>query len=163
MTKVKTTTARKSGVATSESSKDQKALEGKKVIHAKRGDEERNFTLQIWNHLPPDKEGWKEVAGKPAEPQSKIDTSNPTSDQIKNAENAVLKKQAYESYVSAFGKEPEGDLSTEELNQAIFDNVESEKGMVDHVLTQEDLDLNPSLAEEGHKVGETIRVKGETE
>jgi len=43
-------------------------------------------------------------------------------------------------------------------DEALFD-----EELVDHVVTQEDLDLNPELEEEGTKVGDTIQVPKEEE
>jgi len=41
-------------------------------------------------------------------------------------------------------------------DEALFDDE-----LVDHVVTQEDLDLNPELAEEGTKVGDVIQIPKE--
>jgi len=41
-------------------------------------------------------------------------------------------------------------------DEALFD-----EELIDHVVTQEDLDLNPELAEEGTKVGDVIQIPKE--
>lgn len=165
MSRVKKSTSRKPGTAVSSSSTDQQALKGTKMISAVRGKVHRNFNYLVWNSLPPDKDGWKEVEGKPSDLSLNTESANsaantPTSKQIE----ASAHKAAFEAYVLAFGKDPSG-MSVEEMNEAVAEKEDDDEGdEIEHIVTQEDLDTNPELAKSGVKVGEPIMIKkGETE
>jgi len=160
MTKVKQSKSRKAGTTASVSVKDQKALEGRSMIIAEKNGNTRSFSKNIWDHLPEDKEGWKEVQGKPAD----IDTSNSNQNDDPKKDEAF--NNAVEAYKTAFGTSPVDTLTTEDLLKAVSDKETHDATMIDHVITQEDLDLDPELAKSGAKVGETIKVekpKGGTE
>lgn len=163
MTKVKQSKSRKSGTA-SVAAKEQKALEGKTVISAEKNGQTRSFAKNIWDHLPEDKQGWKEVTGKPAD----INASNEdksTNKTKKLTDQQLLeeaRKSAVEAYFTKFGKNPEEGMTIQEIGEAIDgaddDDNDDDSEMIDHVVTQEDLDLDPELAKSGVKVGETIQV-----
>jgi len=166
MSKVKKSTSRKPGTAVSSSSTDQQALKGTKMISAVRGKVQRNFNYLVWNSLPPDKDGWKEVEGKPSDlslntESAKSAANTSTSEKIATSAH----KAAFEAYVLAFGKDPAEGMSVEEMSEAISEKEDDDEGdEIEHIVTQEDLDTNPALAMSGVKVGEPIMIKkGETE
>lgn len=176
MTKVKQSQSRKTGTA-SVSAKDQKALEGKSFILAEKDGSERTFSKNIWDNLPEDKQGWKEIQEKP-------------DDIAPSAED----QEIIDRYKEAFGEEAEESLDVRVM-QRLLSQLEGEQSKVkadptkkadpvkkadpakeveanpavetvDHIITQEDLDLDPELAKSGKKVGETIQIeqpKGGTE
>jgi hypothetical protein len=150
MTKVKYSTTRKAGKV---SEAGVKSSSGGDVITVKRDDVERTMSKRIWDALPPGKDGWTEITSKPSE-------VNAGGGETKSAELLA----AIYNYKKAFEKDPEDGLSIDQLNELVNQKLESEADFVDHVVTQEDLDLNPDLAATGVKVGETIkRKKGENE
>lgn len=106
------------------------------LIYAIRNGQKRTFRKQVWDHLPPNKEDWKEISNVPEEPASKEDKPKANS---KKAEGKVPTPLA-------------GDKKGSE---------EDSKPAKTKVLTQEDLDLNPDLAIQGLKVGETIEIDEE--
>lgn len=164
MTKVKTTTSRKQGNSTVPG-KEQKALSQRKMITAERNGHVRNFTSNVWDNLPEDKEGWKETSPKPAD----LTADNGGSTTI-TPEQA--RKDAGAKYKEVFGKYPARELTTDEVLKLISDKEGNGNGgkadedpeMVDFTIDQEYLDLNPDAAVEGKKVGDVIKVKkGEIE
>lgn len=157
MTKVKQTNARKNGKASVVSSAMNSSSD-RKIISAERNGETRNFPVNIWNHLPEDKEGWKESQGKPAD----IDTSNSKKGDKPSDED----KEVIARYKKLFGKDADESLDVSVMAR-LSDELEAEQataakqkeGMVDFVVDQEFLDTNPERAKEGLKVGEVIQIE----
>lgn len=161
MTKVKNTTkngkgkqAGKVSAKGADSQNDQSA--NSSIIMAERNGLTRKFTKLTWGLLPPDKEGWSEVIGKPADlPTGGNDGGTVLTDEQK----AIAFQTAFAKYKELHEEDPEDGLTTEELEELnSTKQAEIDANQVDHVLTQDDLDLNPQWAEEGHKVGDTIKV-----
>jgi len=154
MSKVNKSKGRQAGTA-SVATKDQKSLEGKKIILAEREGYTRKFSKLLWDNLPPDKAGWKESSEKPTDiPVVKDDNDN--------LAGQVEFQKALLAYTTLFGQDPSDGMSTEDLNEAVAKKIESDNaGMVDHIVTQDDLDLNAELATSGVKVGDTIKIKSE--
>lgn len=97
-------------------------------VIATRNGQQRTFSRLLWNELPPSKEGWSEVKESPKEPT--LTTS--VDDKAKAGATGSGKKEPVE--------DPKKD----------------KKEPITKVLTQDDLDLNPELAEQGFKVGDTV-------
>lgn len=71
---------------------------------------ERTFTRTMWDHLPANKEGWKEVLETPKLPaQKQASPDNP----------AQSYTDSVKEYTELFGEAPGQDLSIEDLNTAI--------------------------------------------
>ena len=126
--------AKVTNTKTGKSQGDKPATNSKQSdILAEKNGKQRTFSRLIWDNLPEAKEGWKEVKEAPAEPAKKADAKK---DGSKTTEPAKGKKAEDPK------KEEGGDPLTK-------------------VLTQEDLDLNPELAEQGLKVGDTVEIESE--
>lgn len=69
----------------------------------------RTFTRVMWDHLPANKEGWKQVVETPKLPAPKQETQSST------YEDAV------KEYTELFSEAPGQDLSLDDLNAAIAD------------------------------------------
>lgn len=123
---------------TKKNSKAEEALNSSKnEILAERDGVQRPFSRLIWDQLPPAKEGWKEVKESPEEPKKK-------------AEGPKTGKKGEEG-----NKQPEGAKNQEPAKEG------DPSKTTEIVLTQEHLDENPSLVEQGLKVGDTIEVENE--
>lgn len=72
---------------------------------------------------------------------------------VTDMNHAELKAYAKELGLSQGGKQ--ADLVAR-ITEHLAKQIEDE--MIDHVVTEEDLEANPELAEEGVKVGDTIKV-----
>lgn len=122
---------------TTKNSKAEEALNSSKnEILVERDGFQRTFSKLIWDQLPPAKEGWKEVKENPEEPKKKTESKSGKKGKEGDKQPEGAKNQ---------GPVKEGDPSkTTEI-----------------VLTQEDLDANPSFAEQGLKVGDTVEVESE--
>lgn len=154
--KVKETTAKRSGAAPSEG--NSKALQGSGILASKNG-KERTFSKEQWDLLPEGKAGWVISSGKPSE----IKGGAPVIDPDKKKVDKVSK----EVYQLVFGEEA-GSLSIIEIlnkikefaekdihfTHSIIDDTFDDDQDEPKLITQEDLDLNPALAEAGHKVGD---------
>lgn len=155
MTKVKQTKARKNGKQSVISSAMNSGTE-RKMISAERNGEQRNFPVNIWNHLPEDKEGWKETDQKPADPATKADKNG--ADKVVNF--SPENQKVIDRYKELF---PKGEfIPVEEMSKLITQReaeLAEEADMVDFTVDQEFLDTNPERAKEGLKVGEVIKVK----
>lgn len=128
MAKVKQVKGRKSGKVPEASMN----TAGSKEIMAERNGSQRSFSVHVWDLLPPDKEGWKQVSGTPAE------------------------------LPTGTGETGTEQTSPEKETESEIETGEEDKGEQFEVLvTQEYLDLNPEEAAKGTKVGDTIFVKGE--
>lgn len=79
------------------------------VVALKNG-RERTFTRVMWDHLPANKEGWKEVVEAPKMPTPKPATQN---------DPAQSYTDSVKEYTELFGEAPGQDLSIEDLNSAI--------------------------------------------
>lgn len=65
------------------------------------------------------------------------------------------------TYLVLFGKKAANNIGNEKLLKAVQEKEAEAKGnpeMQDHVVTQEDLDGNPELVEQGVSVGDTIQL-----
>lgn len=112
------------------------SLRSDEILVTKEG-ETRPMRKSVFNLLGSDHNGWKEVtAEKPAEPAK--------------AESTGKGKKAEKEKEPKEPKKPEtgnGEGGKSENNAEMI------------VLTQEHLDLNPKLAEEGKKVGDSVEVE----
>lgn len=105
----------------------------KNEILVERDGVQRTFSRLIWDQLPPKKEGWKEVKEAPSEPKTKA----PAKDEKPKAKEEADKTKKSE--------EPKKE--------------EAPKKFIEKTLTQEDFDANPSLADDGLKIGDTIEIE----
>lgn len=156
MTKVKQTKARKNGKQSVVSSAMNSGSE-RKMISAERNGEQRNFPVNIWNHLPEDKEGWKETDQKPADPATKADKTG-----SKDVKPSAEDQKVIDRYNELFADEAEDGLAIDVMSGLITKReteLAEEADMVDFTVDQEFLDTNPERAKEGLKVGEVIKVK----
>lgn len=115
-------------------------------VIATRNGQQRTFKRLLWDELPPSKEGWSEVKESPKEPELK--TSDV--DKTKAGATGSGKKEQVDN------KKSGDDASKEEKKDE-----NSSTGKTTKVLTQDDLDLNPELAEQGFKVGDTVEFEEE--
>lgn len=123
---------------TKKNSKAEEALNSSKnEVLVERDGFQRTFSRLIWDQLPPAKEGWKEVKENPEEPKKKT-------------EGPKAGKKGEEG-----NKQPEGAKNQEPAKEG------DPSKTTEIVLTQEDLDANPSFVEQGLKVGDTIEVGNE--
>lgn len=157
MTKVKQTKARQNGKQSVISSA-MNSLSEKKMISAERNGETRNFPVNIWDHLPEDKQGWKETSQKPADPSTKDEDKKGNKIKISAKDQAVVDR-----YKELFAEEAEENLSIDVMKGLISEREaeldEDDEETEDLTVDQEFLDTNPDRAKEGLKVGDVIKVK----
>lgn len=128
--------AKVTNTKTGKSQGDKPATNSKQSdILVEKNGKQRTFSRLIWDNLPEAKEGWKEVKEAPAEPAKKADPKK--SDENKAKDPAKEKK----------AKDPKEDPK-KESGQTI-----------EKTLTQEDLDGNPELVEQGFKVGDVVEIE----
>lgn len=124
--------AKVTNTKTGKSQGDKPATNSKQSdILVEKNGKQRTFSRLIWDNLPEAKEGWKEVKEAPSEPAKKAD--------------------AKKTDEPAKGKKAEDTKSTNAKKQA--------GETIEKTLTQEDLDENPELVEQGFKVGDVVEIE----
>lgn len=63
------------------------------IIHAMRNGQKREFTRLLWDHLPSDKEGWKEISDKPKEPEQKEEVDHSKKEGSEKTNKKILTQE----------------------------------------------------------------------
>lgn len=116
----------------------------------------RAFTKLIWDHLPPEKEGWTEVKEIPSEPPAKAVDKVKDPAKVSGKNEPKTKVEKVEDPAN-----PATEGSKEKVKEIPSESTTSKTKTI--IVTQEDLDANPEFVEAGILVGDSLEIEEDGE